>query len=230
MTNKDNLKNSIDKDFNKIKNYDAIIKKTERVEKMNKQLKFAFVPICLLAIILGSVFLNNNNDLQDKPIVKKYNNSIYINNFDEKIGGALKLDVDIKSVQLSEISERFQFATSLIIPSDLNQKDIYALYISDDGKVEDRKYDILHDYVIHYTSENQDRGVRISFSEKGRPIRDYLLGDVEKLSKINNIDVEISQYKDLFLATFKHDNLFFDIETNGLNEGELIVLLESVIE
>lgn len=247
MSNKKKIKKVIDNDFDKDKNYKVIIKKVERGEKNVIFLRYVTIPICLILVIYGvGVFNNRHNQLQKKPNInysncngictesdksENYgNNEIHISEFIKITSGDLKLDVSIKSITLSELPSKFEFLYSVVVPSDFNKKDIYTLYASDETQNEDKKYDILKDYVIRYSSSDEKGNIRIAFSENGKPLRDYLLGDVEKISKINNVDVEISKYEDLFLATFKYNNLFFDIETRGITKEELIELLESIIK
>lgn len=239
MSNKENLKKAIERDFDKDKIYNEIVKKMERGSNMNKVLKYSLVPACLIAVVCGiMVFNNNSNQLQGKPTIDKptikeneNNNEIYVNNFDKVISGALRVDADVKPVSISELPSKFNYISSLDIPKDLKQTDIYALYFSDDGKeIEDKKYDILHDYVIRYESNDNKRNIRIAVSEISNPVRDYQLGEAEKMSKINNVDVEISKYKDLYLASFKYNDLFFDVETSGITIDELVDVLESIIK
>ena len=235
MSNKENLKRTMEKDFNKEKIYNKIVKKIERGIIMNKTLKYSLVPLCIIAIVCGIIIFNNNNfQLKEKPTIEleklENDNEISVNNFDHAIKGFQRLDVDIKLVIISELSSKFNFVSSIVIPNDLKQKDMYALYVSNTEKeIKDRKYDILHDYVIYYENKDKQRNIKIAFSEISNPIRDYLMGDIEKTSKINNIDVEISKYKDLYLVTFSYSNLFFDVETSGITIDELVDLLESVL-
>ena len=238
MSNKENLKKAMERDFNKDKIYHEIVKKMERGANMNKVLKYSLVPICFIAVICGIIIFNNNSkELQSKPTIDKLtlkenenNNEIYVNNFD-KASGALKIDADVKPVSLSELPSKFNYISSLDIPKDLKQTEMYSLYFSDDGKeIKNRKYDILHDYVIWYENEEDQRKIKIAFSEIDKPVRDYQLGESEKMSKINNVDVEISKYKDLYLVTFKYNDLFFDVETNQITIEELVDVLESIIK
>ena len=45
-----------------------------------------------------------------------------------------------------------------------------------------------------------------------------------------DVDVIISQYEKMYVATFKCKEIYFDIETNGITEEELVNLLESIIK
>ena len=44
------------------------------------------------------------------------------------------------------------------------------MYTRDIGK---SKYDNLNCYVYYFSNENDERNIRVAFSGKGKPIRDY---------------------------------------------------------
>ncbi len=78
MSNKDVFKKLYSKYLNKEKNYNKILENIERNKKgMNKYLKWSFVPICLVAIIVGILFIsskNSNNLLNPaSPYIDKTN-------------------------------------------------------------------------------------------------------------------------------------------------------------
>ena len=52
----------------------------------------------------------------------------------------------------------------------------------------------------------------------------------EKISVIENTDVIITQYEKLYLAEFKMNDVYFDIETSGITQTELVDLLVSIIK
>ena len=60
MTNKENLSKAMENDFDKKRNYLQIEEKKERKKHMNRILKYAFVPVLLFAIIIGSFMVYNN--------------------------------------------------------------------------------------------------------------------------------------------------------------------------
>ena len=69
-----NLKKEIEKDFNKEKNYNAILSKVEGVSSMKKlKIKYALIPICIIIIaivgfsarnLFNSKTVQNNKDGQ----------------------------------------------------------------------------------------------------------------------------------------------------------------------
>lgn len=64
--------------------------------------------------------------------------------------------------------------------------------------------------------------------EKG-VLRDYYIGGTKNISKIGDVELIISQWKDIYIVSFKHKDIFFDIETTGITENQLIDLLVSII-
>ncbi len=91
------------------------------------------------------------------------------------------------------------------------------------------EYDILHDYVFTYTKNATD-SIRIAVSEIETPLRDYFMEEKDQVSKIGDTELVVGQYNNMYMATFKYNNMYFDIETEGLTESELISLLSSIIK
>lgn len=102
MTNKDKLKGAIEEDINPKNYYNEIIEKLEKGEKMKKNnvWKWSLVPICLVAIISGVLFINNSKELKPniyKPNTEtKDNVNLYINDVSKISQGALRIDADVK--------------------------------------------------------------------------------------------------------------------------------------
>ncbi len=62
MSNKDVFKELYSKYLNKEKNYNKILENIERNKKgVNKYLKWSFIPMCLVAIIVGILFVSSKN-------------------------------------------------------------------------------------------------------------------------------------------------------------------------
>ena len=90
MTNKEKLISAIDKDINPKKNYNEIINKIERGEKMNQKnnnlWKWSFVPICLVAILSCVLLINNNKELKPNIYKPEMDNvNLYINDMRYKL-------------------------------------------------------------------------------------------------------------------------------------------------
>ena len=238
-----NLKNKLKQRFDKDTNYNQIISKVER--KNNIWFKYSLIPVCL-AVIVGVVIFGDNNTKTYTPD-NKNNNTIVINERTDK--GSSRLIM--ASVQDWKISEEFLFVNNLAVPNDLLLSDKYLLYFPilpegykpKDGWITEWQSDPfsspfteLRDYVIFFTDDVEGteiyyKSIKIAFSEKGTPARCYFFMDDTLIpSKINDIEVNIIKYEDYYHTTFKYNNLYFDVETKGITETELIKLIESIIK
>lgn len=233
MPNKEKLNNSINNDFNKVNNYNKIIKKIEGVNMKDKKIvwKISLIPICL-AIILGNIlFINYKND-ENKSLNSKdsYSDSkekieIYINNID-KLGATL-IDADVKVVNEEKNSIWISILSNIVIPEQLEKKESYMLYTRKD---KESPYDILNSYVYNYYNEETLSSVRISFSNKNKPLRDYHFSEEgAKETTINNVKMKIFKYENIYFTEFNYKDYNFDIETTNITQDELINLLKSII-
>lgn len=233
MPNKEKLNNSINNDFNKVNNYNKIIKKIEGVNMKYKKIvwKISLIPICL-AIILGNIlFINYKND-ENKSLNSKdsYSDSkekieIYINNID-KLGATLT-DADVKVVNEEENSIWISIVSNIVIPEQLEKKESYMLYTRKD---KESPYDILNSYVYNYYNEETLSSIRISFSNKNKPLRDYHFSEEgAKETTINNVKMKIFKYENIYFTEFNYKDYNFDIETTNITQDELINLLKSII-
>lgn len=138
-----------------------------------------------------------------------------------------KLDADVQTVEINSLPEKFEFINNIALPSEYKLDNSYELFTRENFNT--TEYSLLHDYVFNY-SKDYENTIKVAFSEVGEPIRDYFLDDSKKVSKIGDVDVIISQYEKMYVATFKCKEIYFDIETNGITEEELVNLLESIIK
>ena len=226
------LKTEMDKEFDREKNYHSIISKIERVSSMKKK-RYIFVPTFALAMVVVAIIgYNFIKTLIPKQInILRYDESLEITlNINEMKELALtSLDADVKMVQIEDLPEKFNFINDINIPEDLKLDNCYNIYTR--NSIEEPVYDVLHDYVFAYhTEDNITRNITIAFSEIDEPLRDYYIKDHELKSKIGDVELEISQYENMYIVTFSYNNLNFDIETNGITEDELVELLVSIIK
>ena len=197
MPNKEKLNNSINNDFNKVNNYNKIIKKIEGVNMKYKKIvwKISLIPICL-AIILGKL-------------------------------GAILIDADVKVVNEEENSIWISIVSNIVIPEQLEKKESYMLYTRKD---KESPYDILNSYVYNYYNEETLSSIRISFSNKNKPLRDYHFSEEgAKETTINNVKMKIFKYENIYFTEFNYKDYNFDIETTNITQDELINLLKSII-
>lgn len=200
----------------------------------NIKWKYILTPACAVIIIVGLVIGVNKTKIPH-IIIRKANITedlkeekenlqvqLNINKIDSM--ALAKLDADIKV--LDNVKLDFEFLDNIKVPSDLNNINRCALYIKGPNS---KEYTILNNYEFVYRSEQQDRDIVIAFSTEHKPLRDYYIDDVNSKSKIGNVELEISQYKEMYIVTFNYKNINFDIETNNIKREELIEFLKSII-
>ena len=227
-----NLKYTIQKNFDKEKNYNIILSKIERRDNMKVKLSYvlasSFVAIALLVGIVAYNVPKNDNEIVTPPTVQGV---LEININKAKMQSMAKLDADIQEAVVDkEINKSFPFVQKeLNAPKDLKNYGVNRVLMTRKD-LSDKDYSVAHDYIWDYSNEAQDRTIRIAFSKVGKPLRDYHLSSEEKISKIENTDVIITQYEKLYLAEFKLNDVYFDIETAGITQKELVDLLVSLIK
>ncbi len=233
MTNKEKLNKAISHDYSKEENYNKIIKKIEG-EKMNINniWKRLIVPVCLIVVICGIVFLNS----QDKNItLENYNdkeNNVKLNINNLANIGATRLDADVKEVSTNDINILWPefIKEGITVPKYLNKSSATAIYTRKDR---DSEYDILNCYVYDYSNENNEdyKNIRIAFSDTNKPIRDYHFSDEKAQSTIiKDVKLIIFKYNTTYFTEFNYKGYNFDIETNNISEQELSNLLVSIIK
>lgn len=227
-----NLKYTIQKNFDKEKNYNIILSKIERRDNMKVKLSYvlasSFVAIALLVGIVAYNVPKNDNEIVTPPTVQGV---LEININKAKMQSMAKLDADIQEAVVDkEINKSFPFVQKeLNAPKDLKNYGVNRVLMTRKD-LSDKDYSVAHDYIWDYSNEAQDRTIRIAFSKVGKPLRDYHLSSEEKISKIEGAEVIITQYEKLYLAEFKLNDVYFDIETAGITQKELVNLLVSLIK
>lgn len=237
MSNKKIFKEMYSKEFDKEENYKKILEKMEERKKVNKVFKYAVAPVLALVLVIGGVFMiqnNSFNNFQNGRVEEQDNqpgDKIVINQrSNQDMSGSVKIDAridaDSEDVKEESIVNKFNLQ-NLKVPERYTFESSYALYIRE-GK-ETHNYNILHDYVLNYESDERYH-INISISLVGSPIRDYRFDNTnDRESTINGTKLLISKYSNSYLVTYKKDNINYDIETSGITEEELITLLKSII-
>lgn len=204
----------------------------------NKKIVYSISSICAVFILGISIFLGVNNSLfrengleigktEDFNKNKEESLSIELNINKLKDISMAKLDADIKTIEVEKLPEKFNFMKNVIIPEKYELESSYNIYIKENKDIEE--YNILHDYVFSYKKDDLN-DIKIAFSEIEKPLRDYYIEEGEKISKIGDVEVIISQWKQMYIVSFEYGNIYFDIETTGITENQLITLLESIID
>lgn len=220
MSNK--LKEVMKKEFDKDMNYNSILSKVERVNDMkNLKMKYLLAPavafVVLFAIIFGINTLNNPDNIFEMEVALNIN--------EIKKSAMTNLDADIKTLEIEDLPEKFGFIKNVNIPKEYKIDNSYNVYTKSNINID--KYDLLHDYVFNYRKDSLNN-ITIAFSEIEEPIRDYYIDEGKKISKIGEDEVIISHYNEMYIVTFTKDNIYFDIETVGISQEELVEMLISI--
>lgn len=237
MTNKEKLKKAIEHDINPKDYYNKIIDKIEKGEKkdMKKSIwKWSLVPICMVFVISGVLFLNYRNDsktiLKNKPYVDETNNiTLNINEINSNKVGMSRLDADVKIVTNNDINFLLPYKDGLVnIPKDLDKVDKHIVYFRESKESKD--YNILGNYEIIYSNDN-DRSINVKYSKEHKPVRDYYFDDEgSKNTTINGVELKIYKFEDIYFTEFVSNGYNYDIETSNLTEQELSTFLLSILK
>lgn len=232
MSNNKNIKKMFEREFD-IEIMKQQILDEERKRKMNFKnvFKWSVVPICLVAVICGVLIFNSNKELKPniyKPNIEtKDNVDMYINDVSKMTQGALKIDAVVKIINDVNIPY-FEDLANIVIPNDFDNDQKYAIYVKPDK--DSKEYDTLQSYEFNYCNTKNDRSISISFSKENKPIRDYHFSEEgSKVSKINNMELKIFKYEEIYFTEFSYKGINFDIETSNITEQELTNLLLSII-
>lgn len=236
MTNKEKLKRAIEHDINPKDCYNKIIDKIEKGKKrdMKKSIwKWSLVPICMVVVISGVLFLNYRNDnktiLKNKPYVDEANNvTLNINEINSNKVGMPRLDADVKVVTNNDVNFSLPYKNGINIPKDLDKTDMYIVYFRESKESKD--YNILGNYEIIYSNDN-DRSINVKYSKEHKPVRDYYFSEEgSKITRINDVELKIYKFESIYFTEFKFNDYNFDIETSNITEQELSTFLLSVLK
>lgn len=237
MTNKEKLNHAIEQDINWKDCYNEIIIKIEEGAKMTKKKnrwKWSLVPICLVVIISGVLFLNNQNDnktkLENKPFIEEQNNvTLNINEIQsDQSGTFLDAAIDIKTVIANDTNFPLPYENEINLPKDLNKTYRSIVYTRENRNSEE--YNILNSYSIEYTNDF-GRFIKVTYSKEYKPIRDYYFSDKgNKSTTINGVELKIYKFEDIYFTEFELNDYNFDIETSKITEQELSTFLLSIVK
>lgn len=216
MTRNQTIKKVFDNEFN-IENmkHQILIKNKRKKSNYLFQISLSF---CLL--LLCSLYFIQNKDTQIS------NDKIHINQITNI--NITKIDAEIQFIPINDIFIPWlESLNNIAIPDDLNLFHGHAVYTKNS---QSNDYDVLNCYVYEYSHESLDKSIRIAFSDKNHPIRDYFFETKGQKSIINNIELFIYQNKNSYFTEFQYQNYYFDIETKNISIEELTQLLHSIIK
>ena len=213
--------------FNKEVMKKQILEKYERNnKKINNYFKLVLIPISLVIIVGGLILLNyqqvNNNLFENNSYIDQENNINLqfnkVNNLDKN-----SLDVDVK-INYINMPWPDILKGGINLPDDLKQMRGYAIFTKD---LKTEEYTYLNCYV----NDDKNRNIRMAFSKNDKPLRDYYFKEENaQKSNINDYELIIYQYKEIFFVEFTYQGYNFDIETENITKEELIALLCSIIK
>lgn len=230
MSNKDILKKLYSEKMSKEANYNKVLSRVKGKDKM-KYLKWSVAPVCLIAIVCGvMVFGGNKTDVlqgTDKPYMNKENIALNINNINGEVGQT-KINGEIENLKEEDINLAHYDLLDLSVPEDMEDKDIYGVYPNGGNNTESKS---VYNYNLVYSDANNNRSINISFSKENKPLRDYHFNDDgNKVSKINDKELKIYKYEDLYMTEFSYKGVNYDIETSNISQEEFVTLLQSIIK
>ena len=200
----------------------------------NKKVIYVLSSICAVFILGIGIFVGVNKNLLPSNTVdigkadgKGESVKVELNINKVKDMSMTSLDADVKIIEIENLPEEFTFVENLLVPNEYEFENGYTVYTREN--IDTAEYNVLHDYVLNYRKDDLNE-IKIAFSKIESPIRDYFIGDGEKISKIGNVELKVSQWEKMYIVTFEYNDIYFDIETTGITENELVDLLKSIID
>ena len=200
----------------------------------NKKVIYVLSSICAVFILGIGIFVGVNKNLLPGNTVdigktdgKGESVKVELNINKLKDMSMTSLDADVKTIELETLPKEFTFIENLLIPEEYEFENGYTVYTR--ANTDTEEYNVLHDYVLNYR-KNDLNEIKIAFSKVESPIRDYFIGDGEKISKIGDVELKVSQWEKIYIVTFEYNDIYFDIETTGITESQLVDLLKSIID
>lgn len=197
----------------------------------NKKVIYVLSSICAVFILGIGIFVGVNKNLLPGNTVDigktNANDGVELNINKIKDMSMTSLDADVKTIAIESLPEKFKFIENLQIPEEYNFENGYTVYTRENADT--AEYNVLHDYILNYRKDDLN-DIKIAFSEIEAPIRDYFIGDGDKISKIGNVELKVSQWEKIYIVTFEYNDIYFDIETTGITESQLVDLLKSIID
>lgn len=200
----------------------------------NKKVIYVLSSICAVFILGIGILVGVNKNLLPSNTVdigqtdgKGESVKVELNINKVKDMSMTSLDADVKIIEIENLPEEFTFVENLLVPNEYEFENGYTVYTREN--IDTAEYNVLHDYVLNYRKDDLNE-IKIAFSKVESPIRDYFIGDGEKISKIGNVELKVSQWEEMYIVTFEYNDIYFDIETTGITENELVNLLKSIID
>lgn len=236
--NNDELKNRIQKNVKEKIAISNIKKEVCMENKRNRKFIYTVLSSCAMFALCAGILISKTPLMQNNNILKQakvedlseanraLKTEIYINEKD--IQRDFSIDAQSKKIDAKELNVDLRFTIEAKLPSDFEQNySVTGIYVKGERS---KKYDELQSYEFNYYNKDKTRNITLGLGFKDKkPLRDYHFLDVDKKSKIGDVELEITKYKDSYLVIFSHKEVNYDIETNGITQDELIAFLTSLI-
>ena len=228
---KDNeLKERIRKNIKEEIAVSNIRKEFDMKTNKNKKVIYVLSSICAVFILGIGIFVGTSQHLLPSNTIDigqtDTNDGIELNINKIKDMTMTTLDADVKTIEIENLPEEFKFIESVAVPAEYQLESSYTVNVRSNKDI--AEYDVIHDYVFNYRKDSSN-DIKIAFSEIEEPIRDYFIDEGDKVSKIGEAELVISQWKEMYIVTFEYKDIYFDIETTGVTENELVSLLQTII-
>lgn len=223
MSNREEL-NKVMKDFDKQMNKIKILDKIEHSTSFRFKLKYALV-FCFIFIVCGTMFLLKHDD----EIMLSTNDIIKINETDHLVKQDLPVNQRVKVENKEFNNKEFYFLEQLIVPEDLklnmmNERYVYTASMDSVYSLNEKD---LFDYIVNYG--NDETYVSIAYSKKGVTLSHYPFENGE-VSKINHIEMIITEFMDEYFVCFDFNEFHFDIRCKNIEKEELLEVLKSLTD
>ena len=190
------------KEKNKKEFYIKIIRNKKIIYGLSSACAVFILGVGILAVQKKS---NNNVTKAENEIMVSSRNMNVMLEINPMQGTSMaKLDADVQTVEINSLPEKFEFINNIALPSEYKLDNSYELFTRENFNT--TEYSLLHDYVFNY-SKDCENSIKVAFSEVEEPIRDYFLDDSKKVSKIGDVNVIISKYEKMYVATFKYKEI-----------------------
>ncbi|MGN1117971.1 MAG: hypothetical protein ACI4RU_05110 [Acutalibacteraceae bacterium] len=167
-----------------------------------------------------------------------YNDKIVYNKIKGLASASLACRGETKNYALGLFSP-----ISEVIPDDMNDRYYNEMYVlpeelwGTEAMQDIENYTELHTCQLCYYKPDSARHIVISFSDKGEPMRDYIIECGKKVSSISGVDVilngDVSEEYGICIAVFSLEingkTVWFDIEASDVTQQEMLSAVRAVI-
>jgi hypothetical protein len=156
-----------------------------------------------------------------------------------KIGvseASMDIDAQTADIEAADVPDSLSCILEVTLPEGFEMSRLYAMYVDriyENGQLTSHDdYDILHSYIVQYCTPGDDLArVEISASQLGwTPSCTVIDGNSHTASRIGDTEVMIYCYSQCFEAKFEYGGAYFDITSLGIEEGDFIDILCSIIK